>query len=95
MSVTESPTRTAGAGPAPGPVSPPRVMGQRHVRRGWVAAGVLWISYYAVLAADKGLGWEPTMWVGAIMVGFMTGFGVAFLVAPPTYGPRLVDADSN
>ena len=54
---------------------------------------MLWISYYAVLALDKGIGWEPTLWVGAIMVGIMTGFGVAFLVAPPSYGPRLVDAD--
>jgi hypothetical protein len=62
---------------------------------GPVAAAVLWISYYAVLAADKGLGWEPTMWVGAIMVGIMTGFGVAFLVAPPAYGPRLVEGDSD
>jgi hypothetical protein len=60
---------------------------------GPTAAGVLWISYYAVLAADKGLGWTPTMWVGGIMVGFLTGFGVAFLVAPPSYGPRLVEAD--
>jgi hypothetical protein len=61
---------------------------------GPVAAAVLWISYYAILAADKGLGWEPTMWVGAIMVGLLTGFGVAFLVAPPSYGPRLVEGDS-
>ena len=57
------------------------------------AAAVLWISYYAVLALDKGLGWEPTMWVGAVIVGIMTGFGVAFLIAPPSYGPRLVEAD--
>lgn len=56
---------------------------------GPVAAAVLWISYYAVLALDKGIGWEPTLWVGAVIVGVMTGFGVAFLVAPPSYGPRL------
>ena len=62
---------------------------------GPAAAAVLWISYYAVLAADKGLGWRPTLWVGAIMIGLFTGFGVAFLVAPPDYGPRLVEADSN
>lgn len=62
---------------------------------GPIAAAVLWISYYAVLALDKGIGWEPTLWVGALMVGIMTGFGVAFLIAPPAYGPRLVDADSN
>jgi hypothetical protein len=58
---------------------------------GPTAAAVLWISYYAVLALHAGIGWRPTMWVGAIMVGIMTGFGVAFLVAPPAYGPRLAD----
>ena len=47
---------------------------------------MLWISYFVVLALDKGIGWPPTLWVGALMVGVMTGFGVAFLVAPPSYG---------
>jgi hypothetical protein len=28
--------------------------------------------------------------VGALIVGTMTGFACAFLVAPPSYGPRLV-----
>lgn len=60
---------------------------------GPAAALVLWCSYYLVLALHKGIGWEPTMWVGALMVGTMTGFGVAFLVAPPAYGPRLVEAE--
>ena len=36
---------------------------------GPAAAAVLWISYYTVLALDKGIGWEPTLWVGALMVG--------------------------
>jgi hypothetical protein len=62
---------------------------------GPIAAAVLWVSYYGVLALDKGIGWEPTLWVGALMVGVLTGFGVAFLVAPPDYGPRLVEADAN
>jgi|GEM_PF-2282855 hypothetical protein len=62
---------------------------------GPIAAAALWLSYYAILALDKGIGWEATMWVGALMVGVMSGFGVAFLIAPPAYGPRLVDADSN
>ena len=60
---------------------------------GTAAAAVLWISYYAVLALDKGIGWEPTLWVGALFVGIMTGFGLAFLIAPPAYGPRLVEAE--
>lgn len=60
---------------------------------GPVIGAVLWLSYYGVLALDKGLGWTPTQWVGALFVGFMTSFGVAFLIAPPAYGPRLVEAD--
>jgi hypothetical protein len=59
---------------------------------GPIAAAVLWISYYGVLALDQGLGWPATLWVGALFVGVMTGFGVAFLVAPPDYGPRVTDA---
>jgi hypothetical protein len=60
---------------------------------GPVIGAVLWLSYYGVLALDKGIGWTPTQWVGALLVGVMTAFGVAFLVAPPAYGPRLVEAD--
>ena len=62
---------------------------------GPIAAAVLWISYYAIMALDKGIGWEPTLWVGALMIGVLTGFGVAFLIAPPSYGPRLVDASDG
>jgi hypothetical protein len=60
---------------------------------GPVIGAVLWFSYYGVLALDKGIGWSPTQWVGALIVGVMTAFGLAFLVAPPAYGPRLVEAD--
>jgi hypothetical protein len=56
-------------------------------------AAVLWFSYYAILALDKGIGWSDTVWTGALIVGLMTGFGVAFLIAPPAYGPRLVEAE--
>lgn len=62
---------------------------------GTAAATALWISYYAVLALDKGMGWGPSLWVGALFVGIMTGFGVAFLIAPPAYGPRLVEGDEE
>ena len=72
--------------------------GERLTLGGIRAAGpaigaVLWLSYYGVLALDKGIGWTPTQWVGALIVGIMTSFGVAFLIAPPSYGPRLVEAD--
>jgi hypothetical protein len=62
---------------------------------GPLAALILWVTYYGVLALDKGIGWEPTLWVGALIIGTMTGFGVAFLVAPPSYGPRLVEAEET
>jgi hypothetical protein len=62
---------------------------------GTVTAAVLWLSYYAVLALHAGIGWEPTLWVGALFVGVMTGFGVAFLIAPPAYGPRLVEGSET
>lgn len=62
---------------------------------GPAAAAVLWCSYYLVMAVTDGIGWEPTLWVGALMVGIMTGFGVAFLIAPPSYGPRLVEGDAE
>lgn len=62
---------------------------------GPIAAFVLWGVYYLVLALDKGIGWPPSLWVGALMVGVITGFGCAFLVAPPSYGPRLVEAEEE
>ncbi|MGH2761052.1 MAG: hypothetical protein ACRDLD_00410 [Thermoleophilaceae bacterium] len=62
---------------------------------GPAAAAVLWISYFVVVALDTGIGWEPTLWVGALIVGIMTGFGVAFLIAPPAYGPRLVEGEDT
>jgi hypothetical protein len=54
---------------------------------GPLAAAVLWLSYYGVLALDKGIGWGGSLMVGALIMGTLTGFGVAFLIAPPPYGP--------
>jgi hypothetical protein len=59
---------------------------------GPIIATVLWCSYYAVLALDQGIGWPATLWVGALLVGIMSGFALAFMIAPPEYGPRLTDA---
>ena len=60
---------------------------------GTTAAAVLWSSYYLVMAITDGIGWHAPMWVGALVVGTMTGFALAFLIAPPAYGPRLVDGE--
>ena len=54
------------------------------------------VSYFVVLALDMGIGWKPPTWVGAHRSSaVMTGFGVAFLVAPPSYGPRLVEGGDD
>lgn len=79
------------------PLSSPRADGRLSLGAtralGPLSSALLWGSYFIVVDLDKGIGWSPTMWVGALMVGVMTGFGVAFLIAPPSYGPRLVEAD--
>jgi hypothetical protein len=62
---------------------------------GTAIGAVLWLSYFGVLALHKGIGWNPEIWVGALMVGIMSAFGLAFLIAPPAYGPRLVEADDG
>ena len=53
------------------------------------------VSYFVVLAVHKGIGWKTPTWLGAIIIGVMAGFGVAFLVAPPSYGPRLVEGGED
>jgi hypothetical protein len=62
---------------------------------GSLAAIVLWFSYFGLMALEKGIGWKPTTWVGVCVIGIGTGFGTAFLVAPPAYGPRLVEGGSD
>jgi hypothetical protein len=62
---------------------------------GSLAAVVLWFSYFILLALEKGIGWKPTTWIGVCVIGVGAGFGTAFLVAPPAYGPRLVEGGSD
>jgi hypothetical protein len=78
---------------APGPDRRLTLGGIRLV--GPVTAAALWFSYYAVMAIHLGIGWKPPTWVGANVLGVMAGFGVAFLVAPPSYGPRLVEGGDD
>ena len=58
---------------------------------GSLAAVVLWFSYFLLLALEKGIGWKPTTWIGVAVIGF----GTSFLVAPPAYGPRLVEVGDD
>src|SRR3954447_16481927 len=62
---------------------------------GTLAAAVLWFSYFGLMALVDGIGWKPTTWIGVCVIGVGAGFGTAFLVAPPAYGPRLVEGGSD
>jgi hypothetical protein len=78
---------------APGPGERLTLGGIRLV--GPLVAATLWISYFAVMAIHLGIGWGTPTWFGTIIVAIMSGFGVAFLVAPPAYGPRLVEGGED
>ena len=52
---------------------------------GPIAAAALWFSFYATLWIDKGIGWGGSLLVGALAMGTITGFGLAFVIAPPPY----------
>lgn len=60
---------------------------------GPIGAFVLCLSYYVTLAISEGIGWSEATITGAIIVGTMAGFGAAFFIAPPEYGPRLVEGE--
>jgi uncharacterized membrane protein YczE len=62
---------------------------------GPVTALALWATYFVVLAVHLGIGWKTPTWLGTIIIAVMAGFGVAFLVAPPSYGPRLVEGGED
>jgi hypothetical protein len=78
---------------APGPRQRLTLGGIRLV--GSLAAVVLWFSYFGLVALEKGIGWKTTTWVGAAVIGIGAGFGTAFLIAPPAYGPRLVEGGDD
>ncbi len=54
---------------------------------GTAAAAALWISYFVVLALDDGLGWGPSLWVGAVTLSVLAGLLLSVLVAPPALEP--------
>jgi hypothetical protein len=62
---------------------------------GPIAAFMLWGSYYLLVAIRDGIGWTEAVTAGVIVVGTLAGFGAAFLVAPPEYGPRLVEGEDT
>jgi hypothetical protein len=78
---------------APGPRERLTLGGIRLI--GPLTALTLWASYFIVYAVHFGFGWKTPTWAGAIVIAVMAGFGVAFLVAPPSYGPRLVEGGED
>jgi hypothetical protein len=78
---------------APGPRERLTLGGIRLI--GPLTALTLWSSYFIVYALHFGFGWKTPTWAGAIVIAVMAGFGVAFLVAPPSYGPRLVEGGED
>ena len=78
---------------APGPGLRLTLGGVRLI--GPLTALTLWSSYFVVLAVHLGIGWKTPTWLGTIIIAVMAGFGVAFLVAPPSYGPRLVEGGED
>ena len=78
---------------APGPGKRLTLGGVRLI--GPLTALTLWSSYFVVLAVHLGIGWKTPTWLGTIIIAVMAGFGVAFLVAPPSYGPRLVEGGED
>jgi hypothetical protein len=54
---------------------------------GTAAPAALWISYFVVLELDEGLGWGPSLWVGALMLSVLAGLLLSVLVAPPALEP--------
>ena len=78
---------------APGPGQRLTLGGIRLI--GPLAALSLWLTYFIVYAIHFGFGWKTPTWAGAIVIAVMAGFGTAFLVAPPAYGPRLVEGGED
>lgn len=55
------------------------------------AGGVaLWLAVFALLHAEDGVEWSPSLWTGAIVFAGMAGLGVAELLSRP--GSRLPTA---
>lgn len=49
---------------------------------GAAGGAVLWAGVFALLHAQHGVAWSPSLWTGAIVFAAMTGVGVAELLSP-------------
>jgi hypothetical protein len=50
---------------------------------GAAVPAVLWLTYFALLAAFYSVGWPVEFWGGITGMAVSTGFGLSALVAPP------------
>jgi hypothetical protein len=48
----------------------------------------LWSAYFGILGADLSFGWAAELWTGSIVIGTMTGAGVALLASPQAVPDR-------
>jgi hypothetical protein len=53
--------------------------------RAWAAVvpAVLWLAYFALMAAFESVGWSVELWSGVIFISAAAGFALALCVAPP------------
>ena len=63
---------------------------------GFAVPVVLWLAYFAVLAAFYSVGWSAELWSGITVMSGLAGLGLATLMTldPPTDG-RLVNRGAN
>jgi hypothetical protein len=57
----------------------------------WFAIGVpalLYVGYFAALAATVGIGYSPHLWMGVVVFAGVAGWLLSYLVLPPPAGGR-------
>jgi len=59
---------------------------------GVVGGAVLWAALFALLHADAGVEWSPSLWTGAVVFAGMAGLGAAELLSLSPRGARPASA---
>lgn len=65
-----------------------------------VVPGVMWLSYFAVVAIVYGMGWSAELWTGSVVLSCLVGAGLGLLIAPlapplPVSTPEPTDLDDG
>lgn len=56
-----------------------------------LTAGALWASFFALYQAVLGVGWEPELWAGSIVVAMISAAGLSVLAFPPAVPAAALD----